>query len=299
MIKVLILVSGLAALVPDPGEDPKGLTALLAETRYSGHLQEHVPVLRQPLDKYSTRSWLIDQGHFEARFVAHDGTAIGLGAESYFPHIDQLTDVRADGKLNPDCLTLDCADGEDRSLVGAAVRFEGGWRTRPVQRCATPWILPVGAFDEKALSDYRKLSNLNVYHSDHTARALATGLALETQIDRLEELKFYVGSVLQTLQLTSAATCKEWLGSSVDKCVVIELENWPRGKVDTVCNGEDPPAHCRVDHHFEVFYDLIAKPTPVNDRWLPYVSAGEARCPNGGGPAQPPGVRCPPVWIGR
>ncbi len=303
MIKVLIVVSGLVIFVPDAPPNPQRMTALLVETK-DAHgmplhgMTLHVPALRQQLDFFSVRSWHINNGDFEAVFkVEMNGQAtISLGAQKDFPHLSQLTANPDDATIKPDCLTGKCTDdsADKNKLVAAIVRFEGRWRTRPLLRCEKAWILPVD-FDEKSQSEFR-LADLTTVLTGQAQRPLATGLALETEIETLKDLSLVIHGSTQQLQLTDPTMCQAWLGVGVSSCVVLEVENWPEVPIDASCNVADPPSHCRVDKHFKMFYDLIVTPPKENERWLPYVAAGVVKCPNSPGAGQPPGIRCPPAF---
>lgn len=300
MIKVLIVISGLVMFVPAPGEDPQWMTALLLETKFShGMTALHVPALRQQIDDFSVRNWYINSGDFKAVLRPNLGGAatIDLGARKYFPQLSQLTPKAADGEIHSDCLAGKCVDASKKKRVAATIKFEGRWRTRPLLRCAREWIRPVD-FQDESKSDFRLYQEPKVPKADQPERPLATALALEAEIEKLEDLYFTINGIDQKLyQLTEKSLCQAWLGASVSSCVVLELENWPESDGDPDCNKDDPPAKCRFDLHFSMFYDLILNPPNEDQRWLPYVAAGKVKCPNAPGPGNPPGIRCPPTFL--
>lgn len=291
MIKVLIVVSGLVMFVPDSSQNPQGLTALLLD--YAG--AHHAPALRHQVDSFSVRSWYVINGRFNASFkVGPAKPSIGLDAKDASPQLGQLVTKTDDARVKPDCLKGNCKKN-NKNLVAAVVRFEGNWRTRPLQRCAKEWIYPVD-FREKALTDFRKIGALDKAKDNLSPRAMATALAVETQVDNVNELYFEIQrnnkSVRQTLTPSDTETCQQWLGDSVTSCIVLELDNWPDLPLNKNCDGDNPEPKCRVDEHFAAFYDLLENPPKDEDRWLPYVAGGSLKCPNASGPGTPPGIRC-------
>ncbi len=301
MIKVLIVVSGLALFVPSSSPDPTGLTVLLLETQFTStaEMPLHVPAVLQPIDSSSIRNWSLTRGDFKATFkllAGGDGATIHLDAQKDFPQLMDLVADPQDAKINPDCLTGKCKDGNSHKRVAAIVNFQGGWRTRPVQRCDKEWVRPVD-FKEGALSEFRKASALGVTVQGQVQRPLATGLALEAEIAKLEDLQIMIGATPSVAHLSSPEVCKQWRGDEATPCVVIEVENWPVIISASNCDKVNPSPECRVDRHFSMYYDLINKP-PMGDRLLPYVvSSGLAlNCNSSSGAGQPPGIRCPQAF---
>lgn len=294
MIKVLIVVSGLVLFVPGPGDDPTVLTALLAS------MPPHAAYLRQQIDRFHYSDWPIASGQFKATFRIDDGKqSINLSAQQFFPQLTALV-AKPESKINPRCLNLECTEGKtgnETKLVTASVRFEGGWRTRPVKRCDRDWQKPVD-FQETAQFEFRTIAHLDQSLQGQQQRPLATGLALEADISELERLHFLVDKSEQThLQLTDPDTCRQWLGEGVKSCIVFEVENWDYTAPDKHCTQTtNPPPDCRVDKHFSRFYDLLSIKTmpSADDLWLPYAAAGDLACQSS--VTHSPAVRCPPGW---
>jgi hypothetical protein len=301
MIKVLVVVSGLALFVPNSSTDPVRLTALLLETQYTStaEMPLHVPVVRQPIDFPSARTWTLNRGDFSATFKLLSGgkATINLDAQKDFPQLRDLVTDPQDAKVDPDCLAGKCKDCNHKKKVAAIVNFEGGWRTRPVQRCSKEWVPPPVDFKENAMSEFRNESDLGAAAlQSQPPRRFATGLAFEAEIDRLEDLQITIKGMPSVVQLSSSSVCKDWRNDEATPCVVLEVENWPAIS-DSTCDPVNPSPECRVDMHFSMYYDLISKP-PTGDRWLPYVisSGSDLSCGSTGGAGNPPGIRCPQAF---
>jgi hypothetical protein len=302
MITVLVVVSGLVMFVPNP---PQGLIALLVETKYANpnlsHGILHVPAVRHPLDVDSARGWTIDDGNYEIllQVPVRQPAPAGHLALDDFPELGQLTDSPGDAAVKPECRAGTCVDSKGRRLVATTVRFEGTWLTRSAQHCAKRWKFPVGSVKEATKSDFRRLSNPGMPKAGLAPRPLATALALETTIAKIEDIRFQIkrpdgSTITPKLELTSPETCKLWLSDQQQVCIVLEVENWEAAAapIEPACAQEDPRTECRIDPHFAMFYDLIVKPPLQQDRWLPYVAEGSLVCPTL--VDNMPAVRCPP-----
>ncbi|MFL6234351.1 MAG: hypothetical protein ACJ76N_14560 [Thermoanaerobaculia bacterium] len=321
MIKVLIVVSGLVLFVPDPPPDSHRLTALLRDTRHvqspqgmistkGAHgLTAHLPALRQQIDS-SYRGWTItapddkDSAQVLFRVPVKAGLSIDPDTSGNFPHLDRLTAKPEDANIDPLCFEGKCKDG-DKKRVATVVRFEGSWRTRPLQRCNRRMNLPLRFgqsasthFDEieTARSEFRRPED-TALRPGQGRRPLATALGLEAEIEKLEDLYLEVKGSVQKLQLTNSDVCKEWLGVP-DPCVVFEVENWeaPVASDCDVTDRDKLPPECRIDRHFGLLYDLILNPPKANERLLPFAAEGELKCPGREELDNQPGVRCPPTF---
>ncbi len=299
MIDVLIVISGLVLFVPYSAKDQ--LSALLVETKYlSGGM--HVPAMRQKLDNTSTREWDIVRGDFQATFTLMAGRQppIERCAVWDFPQLSRLTKKPDDAKIRANCLDGTCVDGQGRKQVAALVNFVGGWQMSPLQRYTKQWSSPA-RFHEQAISDFRKASDVKNYKGDEPLRPFATALALEAEIEKLDDLKLVIhnsgGDVAATLQLSSPDICRKWLGDGTQSCIVIEVENWTDVDPDPPCDAANRVPPCDLDEHFSLLYDLIAAPPLPADRWLPYVEeGGKVLQFSDTTKLNKPAVRCPPGW---
>ncbi len=326
MIKVLIVVSGLVAFVPNRGNDPIGLTALLPDTASyaalvgGNHMKHQVAMYRQ-INRFVAdgpqRRELLRENEFKAVFRVQVGGKLGaidLAAQKDFVQLEALP--RSPGsQVIEECLTGNC------KMVAAMVRFEGTWRTRPLVRCNKyRWAWPVD-FNEEVQLDFRRVSDIPLDDDNpaYVDRRLATALALETQVADARDLIVEIGGKTgkgkrRVLGLSTPETCALWLGEHVKSCIVVEIENWPEHEAAGECGGVPPrPPECMADEHFAIFYDLLTSQPPWNDRWIPVATAAscvldgnteaaslaKAALPSEVGPGNPPSPRCPPVWINR
>lgn len=285
MIKVLIVVSGLVMFVPDTPNNT--VTALLVGTKSMRGMVEHIPQLHLYPASSSSQSWNLEHqvnNSVLIRVKAKNRLSINLDAKKDYAQMSQLT---TGAKVKPECLAGKCKQ------VAATVRFEGGWQTRPLQRCSDEWSFPVSFEKEIVKSGFRKPPAFDKPLKSQPPRRLATGLALEADIEKLEDLRLEIKGASQKLQLAKPGKCKRWRGTD-EPCVIIEVENWAV-PTPPLC-GKNKPDPCRPDRHFAMFYDLLVNPPANGDRWLPYAvsPAADLKCPSSGDTK--PAIRCPTTF---
>jgi len=299
MIKVLVVISGLVMLVPEPGPNPQTLTAIvLASEPYLGGVPEHVPALRQLLDPYSARTWNFPAKDFKASFEIESDSpkSVTLGNwDDFVPLLDLEVGAGEDFHVKKTCLTGDCRRVDQKKLVAGIVQLTGGWTTRAATRCNEQLVVPP-EFTDQAELIFRTEQDPTP-NGTFGEKRLATAMVLDGQVDAIEDLAFLVGNARQTIQLSDSDLCHDWFDSSVSKCVIFELENWPRDDHSAQCDCSAPEENldCQLDRHFRAFYDLLVQPpASQDDQLLPYVKQGYCDCGAGSGAGNPPAIRCPP-----
>jgi hypothetical protein len=297
MIKVLVVVSGLVLLVPDPGADPRGVTGIVLATGSEGStITEHVPALRQQLDPHSTRVWNLEVPGFDV-VLEIENPIPDANCFRNWDHFAALTELQTDDddfRVRNECVEGFCKQGST-DLVAGHVRFEGCWQTRAVSRCTEDWDKPP-QFRDRAMLSFRKASDVSQQHPSFGMKRMATGLALEARVRSIDDIVLKVDGVSQELRPSKDATCEMWnVNPEAAECVVLEVENWPDVEPSCLCSGEaEITDDCRSDNHFTAFYDLLETTPPPNERWLPFVEEGYCSCSGAPSVRNPPAVRCPP-----
>lgn len=298
MIKVLVVVSGLVLLVPEPGPDPGSLTAIvLASKHLDAQVPEHVPAFRQPADDPSHESWnLSEPFDVKIEIAGEPSGTIGLGGWHHFLAVSDLEKEPGTLHVRRDCFEGSCKANQ-AELVAGRIRFEGRWRTRAASRDRQGWSVPPDFTDQVKLA-LRNGARTSTPHAGFKPRRIATGLVLETEVNALADLAITINGERKQPTLSGRGRCARWIGPGVEKCVILEAENWPEYDVPEECqckHGAEIPDECKLDRHFEAFYALLEPVPAPEERWLPYVEEGYCEAPTVPGPGNPPAVRCPPL----